>query len=131
MHHGVRMYIDYISRQWSKPYVNNTLFLEYINNIFITYLNKIRETEEFEACQAVLLMNNCSDYMPDDLIAILTREGVRVVIFATDMTQIFQILDMVPFGALKKYATGLETLDEGHGRRHSSSKSITISNRRW
>jgi hypothetical protein len=28
------------------------------------------------------------------------------------MIHIFQILDVVLFGALKKYATGLETLDE-------------------
>jgi hypothetical protein len=50
--------------------------------------------------------------MSDDIIAILTRERVKIVTFAYYTTHIFQMLDMIGFGALKKYATGFETLDE-------------------
>jgi hypothetical protein len=33
-------------RQRPKSYVNSTLFLEYINSIFILYLNELRESED-------------------------------------------------------------------------------------
>jgi hypothetical protein len=109
---GVRMGVDFVLRQRSKSYVNRILFLEYINDIFVPYLNELQEMGGFEACEAVLLMDNCSNHMSDNVIAILTRKQVKIVIFASHMTYIFQILDVMLFGALKKYATGLETLNE-------------------
>jgi hypothetical protein len=63
-------------------------------------------------------MDNCSPHISDDFIAVLTRVRVRVkvrvriIIFDPHTTHIFQILDVVLFNALKKHATGLETLDE-------------------
>jgi hypothetical protein len=74
MRHGVRMSVDYVLRQRSKSYVNSTLFLEYINKIFVLYFNELQEMEEFEACEAMLLMDNYSSHMPNDVIAILTCE---------------------------------------------------------
>jgi hypothetical protein len=68
--------------------------------------------EEFETCQTMLLMDNCSNHMSDDVITILTRERVKMVIFASHATHVFQMLDVVLFGALKKHTTGLETLDD-------------------
>jgi hypothetical protein len=50
--------------------------------------------------------------MSDVALAILTREPVRVITLAISTTHVFQILDGVLFGALKKHATGLRTLDE-------------------
>jgi hypothetical protein len=63
--------------------VNKAFFLEYINNIFVRYFNQPQEMEEFEACEAVLLMHNCSSHMSDNGRAILTRERVRIFIFAS------------------------------------------------
>jgi hypothetical protein len=60
----------------------------------------------------MLLMDNCSPRIADDVIAVLTSVRVRVIIFAPHTTRIFQMLDVVLFGAMKKHATGLETLDE-------------------
>jgi hypothetical protein len=50
--------------------------------------------------------------MSDVALAILTREPVRVITLAFYTTHVFQILDGVLFGALKKHAIGLRTLDE-------------------
>jgi hypothetical protein len=41
MRHGVRLGIDFVSRQLSKPCVIRKLFLEYINTIFVPYLNEL------------------------------------------------------------------------------------------
>jgi hypothetical protein len=112
MRPGVRLGIDFVLWQRSKLYVSCKLFLEYIKTIFVTYLNELRESEEFEACEAVFLMDNCLPHASDDIVTILNSVQVRIIIFATHTTQIFQMLDVVLFGALKKHATGPEALDE-------------------
>jgi hypothetical protein len=112
MTRSVRLGVDFVLRQRSKSYVNDKLFIEYINSIFVQYLNEQRESEEFEACEAVLLMDNCSLYMSDDIVTVLTRVRMRIITFASHTTHIFQMLDVVLFGALKKHPTGLEMLDD-------------------
>jgi uncharacterized PurR-regulated membrane protein YhhQ (DUF165 family) len=57
-------------------------------------------------------MDNYSLYISDGVVAVLARVRVRIIIFTTYTTYIFQILDIVLFGPLKKHATSLETLDE-------------------
>jgi hypothetical protein len=112
MSRGVRLGIDFVLRQQSKPYVNSTFFLEYINSILIPYFNKLRESEDFAGCEAVFLIDNCSPHMGDAISAILTRELVRVITFTTHTTHIFQVLDVVLFDAFKKHGTGLRTLEK-------------------
>jgi hypothetical protein len=109
---GVRLGVDFVLKHRSKPYVNRKLFLDYLKTIFVPYLTEIRDSEELDGCEAVLLMDNCSPHIADDVIALLTSVRVRVITFAPHTTHIFQMLDVVLFGAMKKHATGLETLDE-------------------
>jgi hypothetical protein len=112
MHHGVRLSVDFVLRQRSKLYASCKLFLEYINTIFVPCLNELKEFQEFEACEAVLLMDNCSAHVSLDAVAILARVPVRIIKFASDTTHIFQVRDVARVSALNKHATGLETLDE-------------------
>jgi uncharacterized PurR-regulated membrane protein YhhQ (DUF165 family) len=58
------------------------------------------------------LMANCSPHIGDAVLAIFTRELVRVITFATHTTHIFQMLDVVLFGALRKHTIDLGRLDE-------------------
>jgi hypothetical protein len=115
MSRGVRLGIDFVLRQRSKPYVNAILFLEYINSIFIHYLNELRDPEQFDICEDPLLMNNCSPYMSPDSIAVLTNARVRFITFASYMTHAFPVLDVVLSDALKKHAPGLKILNEESG----------------
>jgi hypothetical protein len=46
MSRGVRLSVDVVFQQWSKPYVNSEFFFGHINSIFIRYLNKLWESEE-------------------------------------------------------------------------------------
>jgi hypothetical protein len=105
---GVRLGVDRVLRQRSKPYVSAVLCLEYVNNIFIPYLNELRESEQMNACEAVLLMDNCSPHVSDDIVAVLTNARVRVITFAPHTIHLFQMLDVVLFDALKKLASGLK-----------------------
>jgi hypothetical protein len=60
----------------------------------------------------MLLIDNCSNYILDDAIAILIRERVRIITFAPHVIHMFQMFDVKLFGALEKHATSFETLDE-------------------
>jgi hypothetical protein len=75
-------------------------------------LNELPGLAEFCECEAVLLMENRSPHMADDVVGLLTSLRVRIIIFAPHTTHIFQVLDIVLFGAMKKHDTGLKDLDE-------------------
>jgi hypothetical protein len=47
-------------------------------------------------------MDDCPSHVPDDIIGFLTEAQVRVITFAPDTTQIFQVLDETLFGVLKR-----------------------------
>jgi hypothetical protein len=102
----------FVLRHRSKPYVNGKLFMEEISIIFISYLNELWDSREFAECEAVLLMDKCSPHIGEAVLVLLTDGWVRIVTSAPHATQIFQVLDMVLFGALKKHATSLTMLDE-------------------
>jgi hypothetical protein len=53
-------------------------------------------------------MDNCSPHLSDDGVAVPTNARVRVITFTPNTTHVFQMLDVVLFGALKKRASGLE-----------------------
>jgi hypothetical protein len=82
MSRGVRLEVDFVLRQRSKSYVSRKLFLKYIKTIFLPYLKELRDSQEFKACEAVLLMDNCSPHTSDDVVAVLTHARVRIVTFA-------------------------------------------------
>jgi hypothetical protein len=130
MARGVRLGVDFVLKHRSKPYINGKLLLDYINNIFVPYLNELQESEEFAQCEAVLLMDNCSPHMDDAVIAVLTRQPVRVVTFAPHTTHIFQLLDLVLFGALKNIPLASARSMTSNQPPHSLSTYIMILNRR-
>jgi uncharacterized PurR-regulated membrane protein YhhQ (DUF165 family) len=53
--------------------------------------------------------------MSYDIIAVLTSTCVRVITFSPHAAHVFQMLNVVLFGALKRHATGLEMLNEESG----------------
>jgi hypothetical protein len=130
MSRDVRMGVDFLLRQRSKPYVSRKLFLEYIKKIFLPYLNELRDMEQFEGREAVLLMDNCSAHISDEVVAVLTEARVRIITFAPHTTQIFQVLDLVLFGALKGVPTVSGPLKRSNQSSHSCLGSIATSNRR-
>jgi hypothetical protein len=75
-------------------------------------LNELPESKEFEACEAVFLMDNCSPHVSDGVISVFTNIQVQIIRFGPHTTYVFQMRDVVLFGALKKCATGVKILDE-------------------
>jgi flagellar motor component MotA len=83
-----------------------------VNTLFVPHLTRLRGTKEFEAHGMILLTDNCSSPTSDEVVAVFTRERMKLIISATHTTHIFQILDIVLFRALKKHDTGLTALEE-------------------
>jgi hypothetical protein len=86
-------------------------FFEYVDTVFVPHLNELRGSAEFRECEAVLLMDNCSPHIADEIVALLTSLQVRIITFAPHTTHIFHVLDVVLFHALKKRDKGLKDLD--------------------
>jgi hypothetical protein len=57
-------------------------------------------------------MGQCSPHISDDVVAVLTHARVRIITFAPHTTHIFQTLDVILFGTLKKHDNGLKMCDE-------------------
>jgi hypothetical protein len=112
MIHGVRLGVDFVLRHRPKPYVNRKRFFEYVDTVFVPYLNELQGLAEFCECEAVVLIENCSLHMADEVVALLTSLRVRIITFAPHTTHIFQNLDVVLFCMMKKHDTGLKDLDE-------------------
>jgi hypothetical protein len=57
---------------------------------------------DFGEEEAVLLMDNCSPHLAPAVLTLLSNARVRIVTFAPNTTQIFQILDLTVFGVFKR-----------------------------
>jgi hypothetical protein len=51
-------------------------------------------------------------HVSDDVVVIFTDERARIIIFTHDTTHIFQMLDVMVLGALKRHAISVGTFDE-------------------
>jgi hypothetical protein len=98
---GVCLGRDMILKFNQKPYINAGIFLDDIRTIFLPYIDMLRGLAVFAEEPAVLLMDNCSAYVRDDVIRILTKASVRVITCAPHTTHIFQVLDLTLFDVLK------------------------------
>jgi hypothetical protein len=61
-----------------------------------------QEKQRSQVPRAVLLMDNCSAHVSDDLIRILTEAKVHLITFVPHATQIFQVLVLTIFGVPKR-----------------------------
>jgi hypothetical protein len=99
---GFRIGSDMILRKRDKPYMNAALFAEYVSAVFLSDIAKIRSDPRFTDKEAVLLMDNCSLHLREDILQTLADYHVKVVAFPLHTTKIFQWLDLSLVGVLRK-----------------------------
>jgi hypothetical protein len=100
--HGVRFRTRVVLRSNSKPYINAESFVDYRWTVFLPNLAELRTLDGFTEETGVLLMENFPSHVTDDINGLLTETRVRVITFVPHTTQIFQVLDVTPFGVLKQ-----------------------------
>jgi hypothetical protein len=111
---GVRFGSDLALKFNQNPYFNADLFLAYIRTILLPYIDTFPGRAVLAQQITVLLMDDCSADVNDDVIRILTEARVRVITFAPHTTQDFQVLYLIPFGVLKQCPRYELALDENN-----------------
>jgi hypothetical protein len=81
---------------------NAGIFLDDIRTIFLQYIDVLPGRAVLAQEIAILLMDDCSGDLSDDVIRILTEASVRFITFAPHTTQVLQVLDLTLFGVLKR-----------------------------
>ena len=99
---GYRSGEDAIFKVRSPAYIDENIFLEYIQSVFIPYVKTIRENPVFTKEPRVLLMDSCSSHLNPELLALLGANGIKVVTYPAHTTNTFQPLDLSLFGIIKK-----------------------------
>jgi hypothetical protein len=83
------------------PYISQQLFANCINRLFLPFLRKVRPTPLLVSRLAVLLMDNCKPHMRNEVQKVLADYGVMMMRYAPYTRNIYQVLDISPFGIFK------------------------------
>jgi hypothetical protein len=92
---------DFFIRSNDTSYVTRAIFVEYIPDVVLKYFNTMRETMHLENFGSVHLCDNCSPYIAEDVMAMLTRENIRLITFPPHISHLFQPLDLLTFAVFK------------------------------
>ena len=79
------------------------IFKEYLNAVFLPYLRTTRDSLHLQDFDAVLLCDNCSYHIDDEIKALLGSNRVRLVTLPPHASHLFQPLDLVTFGVFKRH----------------------------
>jgi hypothetical protein len=99
---GVRDGIDLKIEIAASPYVTQELFNTYIDEVVISVAVANRELAGCSGKPAILLRDNCSAHCCDDVLKKLARHGIHVITYPPHTSHIFQVLDVLLFGVLKR-----------------------------
>jgi hypothetical protein len=89
-------------RQRSPASLTEELFSDYISTVFILYGMAVRNQREFQNETAVLLMDSAIPRAFERVRRILGQNHMTAITFPVHTTKLFQALDLVFFGVLKK-----------------------------
>jgi hypothetical protein len=62
----------------------------------------MRASMNLHDLRAVLLCNNCTAHINEDIKVLLTRDNIRLVIFPPHPPHLFESLDLVTFGVFRR-----------------------------
>jgi hypothetical protein len=92
---------DFLIPSNDTSYVTRPIFKESIRDV-LKYFNTARETMHLENFAGVLLCDNCSLHIDEEVMAMLARENIRLITFPPHTSHLFQPLDLGIFAAFKR-----------------------------
>jgi hypothetical protein len=84
-------------------YINKEIFMAYVTDILIPYIDNIRIIPEYVNEIAYLLMDNLSAHCSDEIIALFSNHKILVLTFPPHTSNLFQPLDLCFFSVFKSY----------------------------
>jgi hypothetical protein len=110
---GLQQDEDAAIRSRTPAYMDEPLFYEYLSLIFLPYVTAVRSRVGLQDQPAVLLMDSALPHVSERVRGILGENDVIAITFPAHTTNVFQALDLVFFGALKKLkATARGEIDD-------------------
>jgi hypothetical protein len=93
---------DFLLRSNDTSYVTRDIFKEYLTSVFLKYVATVRESMNLSDSPAVLLCDNCTAHIDDEIKVLLAQNNVRLITFPPHTSHLFQPLDLVTFGVFKR-----------------------------
>ncbi|KAH0791212.1 putative transposase [Histomonas meleagridis] len=98
---GIRIGEDIIIRYQESAYASMEIISEHINDVFLVYIQNLRNDLKFRDKPAVLICDNCASHFDNAVVRKLTQNNVRLVTIPPHSSHLFQPLDLVTFGVYK------------------------------
>lgn len=108
---GYRQNQSILFRTRQPPYMTADLFKEYIQAIIIPYVKAVRMNPPYSGEPAVLMMDGFPGHLRNDILQLLGQNGIKVFCFPAHTSNLFQELDLVLFGAMKRTRSN-QSVDE-------------------
>jgi hypothetical protein len=89
-------------RRRTPAYIDEELFFEHITGIFIPYVDAVRSRAGLGTETAILLMDPARPHTSSRILQTLGEKNIIAITFPAHTTNLFQALDLVFFGTLKK-----------------------------
>lgn len=100
---GFRNDEDMMVRHSPTAYVTGEIFIEWIKNSFIPYVENVREAKGIGNEPAVLLSDNCSIHVTPEVKELLGRNHIKFITMPPHSSNVFQPLDLVTFSSFKAH----------------------------
>jgi hypothetical protein len=100
--HQIRDRIDFQIEIIPSPYVNAGIFEKHIDTVLIPVVEANWQLPGCGKKPAISFCDNCSAHMSNSMLQKLARHGVLVLTYPPHMSHIFQVLDALLFGLVKR-----------------------------
>lgn len=100
---GVRKDIDLKLKIQNSAYVTTESFKEYILEYFVPKFIQEKISDEKENLPAIIFLDNCKAHLDENLLKILAENKILVITYPPHTSHVFQVLDKLLFGVLKKH----------------------------
>jgi hypothetical protein len=100
--HQIRDGIDLQIEISPPPYVNAEIFERYADTVLIQAVEANRQLPGCDRKTSILFCDNCSAHMSNSMLEELARHWVLVLTYPPHMSHIFQVLDVLLFGLVKR-----------------------------
>jgi hypothetical protein len=84
-----------------KPYISAGISRDHSRIIILSYPVSLRGLAVFTEEVAIFLIDNCLTHAAHDVTHLLTEARVRLVTFAPQIPQVFQVLDLTLFDVIE------------------------------
>ena len=101
MNSGIRLGEDVIIQYQQSSFATKKIISDYINDVFLNYIENLRKNEIYSDKPAVLLCDNCSAHFDQEMINNLSSKNVRIITIPPHSSHLFQPLDLITFSVSK------------------------------